>query len=51
MEQTKGNYQDFIQKRKLISRFDPLRKENIVKHQLLNPENHTDYLRLNILKS
>ena len=34
-----------------MSRFDPLRKENVVKKQLTKDTAHTDYTRVNILKT
>ena len=51
MQETKKNYQEFMKNRKLISRFDPRRKEFLVKKQLQNLENHKDYTRINIIKA
>ena len=34
MDETKQNYTEFIKNRKLISRFDPRRKEHMVKVKL-----------------
>ena len=32
MDETKQNYQEFIKGRKVISRFDPQRKEKLIKN-------------------
>lgn len=51
MEETKENYQEFIINKQLISRFDPRRKDLIVKKQLASQQNHRDYTKFNILKT
>ena len=42
-EDAKQNYQEFIRNRSVVSRFEPLRKENLIKKQLSNEQSHTDF--------
>lgn len=53
MDYTKQSYQELIKNRQLISKFDPKRKEHIVKLQLtgVGNKNYRDYPRLNILET
>ena len=53
MDESKQNYQEFIKNRQLISRFDPNRKDNVVKKQLLGNNSHSykDFPKLNIMKT
>ena len=51
MDEAQLNYQEFMKNRKLISRFDPRRKEQLVKKTLSSSEYHKDYTRLNIFST
>ena len=48
------NYQELIMNKKIISKFDPLRRDNILKKQMKvknDPMGGKDYPRINILKT
>ena len=53
MDYTKQNYQEFIKNRQLMSKFDPRRKEKLVRLQLtgVGSKNYKDYPRLNIFET
>ena len=55
IDENKQDYQEFIQNKKVISRFDPFRKDRLVRKQLYNKDGanggHKDYTKINILKS
>ena len=53
MDENKQDYQEFIQNKKVISRFDPFRKDRLVRMQLYNKDGsvHKDHTKINILKS
>lgn len=49
MGEQRSGYQEFMRNKKVLSRFDPSRKEITVKKQLSsNLENQRDYTRLNM---